>query len=103
MKENIGKWEAWTYDMDLVPHIYVAGTIPTNGQKPIVSLTDAVPPAKKESDLLLDLSPNVVDPNGQEKLNVEPYEKPLSGSNYENVFIRTDSIIAVIKVEHRER
>ncbi|MFV8326221.1 hypothetical protein [Flavobacterium sp. ZS1P14] len=100
--QNIGKWEAWTYPSDLVPHIYVTGIIPTNGVKPIFTLSVDDSESTNETELVLQLNPDEIDTAGKETSPVAEFWTP---SNKKTVLIRTKSIkhVATVPVIAKER
>jgi hypothetical protein len=79
---------AWV-SSEFVPTLHIAGEIPTNGEKPVVTLTEAIPQGINPKDLLLDFNPDVYDPEGSEMLPIQEFTKTLSsGSQYASVTIR---------------
>ena len=99
--QNIGKWEAWTHPLDLVPHIYVKGTVPTNGEKPIFNLKVA----EQNEHLILELSPDQVDPKGKDSSPVKEFKTQAASKKYETVLIRTksNSRLAIVPVIEKGR
>jgi len=85
---TIGEWEAWTKDADLVPHLYVRGTFPTNGELPMFRLTPAEPQGPNPSQLILDLQPDLVDETGGSSANVY-FQEILGNHEYDSVLIRS--------------
>jgi hypothetical protein len=74
---------------EIVPTLHIAGEIPTNGEKPVVSLTEAVPQGMNPADLLLDFHPDVYDPEESQMLPIREFTKALSsGHQYTSVTIR---------------
>jgi len=74
---------------EIVPTLHVAGEIRTNGEKPDVTLTEAVPQGSNPKDLLLDFHPDVYDPAGSQMLTITEFTKALSsGHQYTSVTIR---------------
>jgi hypothetical protein len=104
-KQNIGEWEAWTHPKDFVPHIYVKGTVPTNGEKPIFKLKVANQQGIVEKQLILELAPDQIDSNGKQSATVEDFNTPTIIKKYESVLIRTESVnpVAVVQIITKER
>jgi hypothetical protein len=75
---------------EFVPTLHIEGEINTNGGKPEVILVEATPQGINPKDLLLNMRPDIYDPNGKEKLTIQPFTKALkSGSEYNSVTITT--------------
>jgi hypothetical protein len=75
---------------EFVPTLHVAGEINTNGEKPEVILVEATPQGINPKDLLLNMHPDVYDPNGKARLTIKEFTKTLqTGNDYDSVTITT--------------
>jgi len=103
-QKYIGTWEAWTYPSDFIPHVYVSGKIPTNGERPVVHL---IKEDKDSNDkqLYLRLHPDIVNPDGKYSMDVSLYQESLMFKTLESVVIFTDKFnpLAVIPIKRRAR
>lgn len=102
---NIGTWEAFTRQGDFIRHIYVHGSFPTDGSKPLFTLKEAEPQGIVPGQLILELSPDVIDPDGSTTGSTEPFSYMDAGNKINSVLIRTQSrsFIAGVPVESRPR
>ena len=103
--KNIGEWEAWTYPADFVPQIFVKGTVPTDAEKPVFVLKRVGYQGINEKELILDLTPDAVVPDGKDSAPVETFSESMEFKHYETVFIKTDSIphVATVSVIKKQR
>jgi hypothetical protein len=96
--------QAYTYDEDLAPTLYVEGNISTSGEKPIVSLHEKEPQGSNPEELLMGMKPDVYNPEGEGTLTVQKFEKKLrSLDDYTTVMILAKKGNINLKVKKRNR
>lgn len=95
--------KAWTQRKDLIPTLYVQGSIVTNGEKPVVALFESEPQGINPKVLILDMSPDVYNPNGNSSLQIRNFEKKLANDGqYTHVTVKGNKGNIELEVETRE-
>lgn len=96
---------AWTYPMDFNPHLTIAGTISTNGEKPVVELEEQIPPPTKPEPgvKFLKFGIDVYDPQGPGTLLIATYNDPLNYEPCTKVKIYAKNGLIELDVEQRSR
>ena len=98
--QNLGTWSAYVKnDAGKRPTLIVDGTFPTNGQKPVFSLTEIEPQGINPTDLLLKLSfAAVIDPKGTSSASVH-FRKEINTTNeYKSVTVMGDGQVTVANI-----
>jgi hypothetical protein len=94
---------AYTYPMDLVPHVYVDGEVPVVFETISIALKEKSSQETSRQDLQLEFDPDVYDSNSATIIQVDPFQKQMPGTPYETVTISTSQGDIELKVEERQR